>query len=158
MLAYRSVFYSVYDLMSLLNHLEQLKQDRLLQYEKTVVKLGMRRLNSEGKKTILGADMETQTPFLELEMAPKQTRPTNQEAHYLQSRCMLNRPNKNYHRSEKIFSLHPPETVSKIVSFLQDKNYRALPHAYPTKYAQERKESSVTSSTVKCPIRLNVVS
>ena len=82
MLACRSVFYSVYDLMSLLNHLEQLKQDRLLQYEKTVVKLGMRRLNSEGKKTILGADMETQTPFLELETAPKQTRPTNQEAHY----------------------------------------------------------------------------
>jgi len=42
----------------------------------------MRRLNSEGKKTILGADMETQTPFLELETAPKQTRLTNQEAHY----------------------------------------------------------------------------
>ena len=82
MLACRSVFYSVYDLMSLLNHLEQLKQDRLLQYQKIVAKLGMRRLNSEGKKTILGADMETQTPFLELEMAPKQTRPTNQEAHY----------------------------------------------------------------------------
>jgi hypothetical protein len=41
--------------------------------------------------------------------------------------------------------------VSKIVSFLQDKNYRALPHAYPTKYAQERKESWVTSSIEKYP-------
>ena len=81
---YRSRLYKTKqnNLLSLLNHLEQLKQDRLLQYEKTVVKLGMRRLNSEGKKTILGADMETQTPFLELETAPKQTMPTNQEAHY----------------------------------------------------------------------------
>ena len=145
--------------MSLLNHLEQLKQDRLLQYQKTVAKLGMRRLNSEGKKTILGADMETQTPFLELETAPKQTRPTNQEAHYFTVQMHAKQTKQKLSQIRENSFITPTQKLcQKIVSFLQDKNYRALPHAYPTKYAQERKESSVTSSTVKYPIRLNVVS
>jgi len=112
----------------------------------------MRRLNSEGKKTILGADMETQTPFLELEMAPKQTRPTNQEAHYLQSRCMLNRPNKNYHRSEKIVSLHPPRNCVK-KSYLSYRTKTTEHCSMLTPQNMHRRErNQVTSSTGKYPI------
>jgi len=110
-------------------------------------------MNSEGKKTTRGADMETQTPFLELEMAPKQTRPTNQEAHYLQSRCMINRPNKNYHRSEKLVSItpNPPRKCVKNRIFLTGQSIAAcLPNKICTG------ENRVTSSTEKYPIRLNV--